>query len=562
VKAFAARVFEQGVAIESSVDITAAMGYYENSFEIAPSANTAYHLAQTFKEQQNGEAALFWLQKALEFDPTNITTLNTIGLIYHFSTNYATAIHFFSLAIQQTHSLSLPPSKIIDGTEVASTAEDAAYIASTRELVSETWFNLGVSQAHSGSILSAGEAYYQASSISNPRELTNYFPLGVTDASDAAKHVVIAPHFRALLNLAALHHAHGILSDGVRAYEESLLQMNRYNSALVSYRDSKIGRGDGRIKTAREVHWNMLVMTRSNLGAALIQNDQINDAEHELLAVYAYIHDINLHTCLQFPANTLPPEEDVLRLGECRHIVRGESHVLSLILNARLRYCNWNGWEVGWMRLLTDSKQGWMLILAGHNQPGGATTDGDLPTLTPFDSLLLPYISAADRLLLAVKTSKMITSNVMKPYTHGNKYSILKTAVQRGETKPIIRIGFLSYDFNSHPTAHLVEAIFVEINRCKGGSIKGKANGICMSKQRVFDDVELFIYSYGKDDNSTYRRNLENVSWPGLMFVLCCVWANILCCGLGPCCAVVVMSLLYCFNCFLFLPFFYNFIVG
>ena len=90
----------------------------------------------------------------------------------------------------------------------------------------------------------------------------------------------------------------------------------------------------------------------------------------------------------------------------------------------------------------------------------------------------------------------------------------------------MINIGFLSYDFNSHPTAHLVEAIFYEISKYKcihtGGctiyssedasdSSAGTGTGSGSQRQHVFDDVRLYIYSYGKDDNSTYRRNLQEV---------------------------------------------------
>lgn len=576
--------------MEATTNIDNALGYYQNAFEIAPSAAVAYHLASVFENQNfHAESSMFWLLRASELDPSNVTTLNKIGLIYHYSTNYATAIHYFSRAIEQFHSFGLDTNADIHlQFGLATTAAEAVALAAKRELMSEVWFNIGVSYAHSGSIELAGEAYYRASVLSNPTGSTYYFPvmdlstiINVHDdamyideddinrvMATAARHVIITPNFRSLLNLAALHHGYGMLSDGVAAYREALSQMNQYSDSLQLYRtklatlDEMRRRKtqtetvdgstsiDARLQGIYEVNWNMFTMTRSNLGAALIQNDQIQEAEKELLKVQAYVRDINKYTCVEFPSNTLPPDQDSLRLAECIHIAKSLSHISSLILNARKRYCNWFHWEVGWMGLLADSQRALKNERIHHAQAQtimetkASAADRSLPTLTPFDSLLLPYITAEERLQLAVATSETITANVIAPHQHENKYSQLKLSLQQQDhlelpvSPPKIKIGFLSYDFNSHPTAHLVEAIFVEISKCKvkGASIAKaecllntvaslgsdhKPNDINATDsssdrvnfgRRVFADVVLYIYSYGKDDNSTYRRSLQKVS--------------------------------------------------
>lgn len=53
-----------------------------------------------------------------------------------------------------------------------------------------------------------------------------------------------------------------------------------------------------------------------------------------------------------------------------------------------------------------------------------------------------------------------------------------------------LRLGFLSYDFNDHPTAHLSEGLFFW-------------NNITDTK------VKFAAYNYGKNDNSTFRKNIE-----------------------------------------------------
>jgi len=52
-----------------------------------------------------------------------------------------------------------------------------------------------------------------------------------------------------------------------------------------------------------------------------------------------------------------------------------------------------------------------------------------------------------------------------------------------------LKIGYICYDFNDHPTAHLAEGLFKFHNQSNA--------------------VNVDAYNYGKDDDSTYRRNIE-----------------------------------------------------
>jgi protein O-GlcNAc transferase len=62
-----------------------------------------------------------------------------------------------------------------------------------------------------------------------------------------------------------------------------------------------------------------------------------------------------------------------------------------------------------------------------------------------------------------------------------------------------LKAGYLCYDFNDHPTAHLVEGLFHH----HASSPRGAG-------------LQVAAYSYGKDDNSTYRRNIEALARPFL----------------------------------------------
>ena len=96
-------------------------------------------------------------------------------------------------------------------------------------------------------------------------------------------------------------------------------------------------------------------------------------------------------------------------------------------------------------------------------------------------------------------TSTTITIRSPVRYVHAKKYRI-----KRGSGKihgflwwwwwfgnePGLRVGYLCYDFNNHPTAHMVEGLFHH------------------------HKYPVYAYSYGKDDNSTYRHNIISLTGP------------------------------------------------
>jgi hypothetical protein len=76
-----------------------------------------------------------------------------------------------------------------------------------------------------------------------------------------------------------------------------------------------------------------------------------------------------------------------------------------------------------------------------------------------------------------------------------------------GSSPPRLRLGFVSYDFNDHPTAHLVEAIFDVVRR--GATPPPPPPAPARPGRHVFASAELVVYSYGHHDNSSYRARLE-----------------------------------------------------
>lgn len=116
--------------------------------------------------------------------------------------------------------------------------------------------------------------------------------------------------------------------------------------------------------------------------------------------------------------------------------------------------------------------------------------------LLPFDTLLVD-ISLHHKCVIAQARSHAILLQLPKdavdipPHSHTHKPAMVARL-------GAIRLGFISFDFNDHPTAHLVEGIF----------------SYAKTLQKLFfskTTIELYVYNYGKNDQSLYRKNLEQV---------------------------------------------------
>ena len=133
-----------------------------------------------------------------------------------------------------------------------------------------------------------------------------------------------------------------------------------------------------------------------------------------------------------------------------------------------------------------------------------------LGPMLPFDTLLMP-VSLRTRLIIAYGASMHISASIF-PSLHTSTFQTNhqqqhQPQYQQGQgkgnepgikgIKKSLRIGFMSYDFNDHPTAHLVEGIFDVVYR---------------RNQYAQRKYTLIIFSYGKNDGSTYRLQLEQVS--------------------------------------------------
>ena len=152
--------------------------------------------------------------------------------------------------------------------------------------------------------------------------------------------------------------------------------------------------------------------------------------------------------------------------------------------------------------------------------------------LLPFDTLMMP-MPLSVMLQIATAASRAFTHYEYQPTTLEIIPS-MTCAVEASDVEshsPVspplhctrkLRLGFISFDFTDHPTAHLIEAVFHIVRTYQGcgndgsscnsdNSIDTESNSVNTATHSMLN-VELIIFSYGKDDESQYRARLQHLS--------------------------------------------------
>jgi hypothetical protein len=133
-----------------------------------------------------------------------------------------------------------------------------------------------------------------------------------------------------------------------------------------------------------------------------------------------------------------------------------------------------------------------------------------LGPLLPFDSLILPTLPFQRLLIAYGASSTFLASKNSVLFKVGLHNRVNDEEYLDLKNKSILHIGFMSYDFNDHPTAHLVEGIFDVMKRLRNHT----------EETNIYESIHLTILSMGKDDNSTYRIRLEEVNIINTYFLI------------------------------------------
>ena len=164
---------------------------------------------------------------------------------------------------------------------------------------------------------------------------------------------------------------------------------------------------------------------------------------------------------------------------------------------------HWKGWELLVDRLVKYSLDS-IAMRRSTSATAGAAVSVDHSykgSLLPFDTLLIAMPMDL-RLLIAQEVSASYHKWTSPFRALSDATEMMDDSAALRQSTRRLRLGFIRYDFNDHPTAHLVIALFETIGR--GGCVIDSRGPLC--------GVELVTFSYGKDDNSSYRRTLERLS--------------------------------------------------
>ena len=159
-----------------------------------------------------------------------------------------------------------------------------------------------------------------------------------------------------------------------------------------------------------------------------------------------------------------------LRIAEARGMVDAADQARTHLLKARVPHCDWVARDAMLAEILDVDRR--------------RMDRGERPALLPFDTLLVDMPPRA-RTRHAVYTSRAL-----------EHYGDLLPPPAQSAPNGSLRVAYMCYDFNDHPTAHLVEGLFRWHRRFKDAFRSARG-------PRALEAVAAL--GYGKDDHSAYR---------------------------------------------------------
>lgn len=186
---------------------------------------------------------------------------------------------------------------------------------------------------------------------------------------------------------------------------------------------------------------------------------------------------------------------------ECFKLSRSYANAYGNLLTIQQASTNWRMWEALVHRNVEDT------LRAMQDARFGDKKLVQIGPILPFTSLMLP---------LTMETRLAIAEAVSLQYSYRpfNKEDLLSASISFS-SQPLLRIGFISFDFNDHPTAHLVETIFNITTSYRDAATPHPSSSPSLSSSflpSTCRQVYLVIYNYGKGDQSPYSLRLQRLA--------------------------------------------------
>jgi len=313
-----------------------------------------------------------------------------------------------------------------------------------------------------GFILNRSERYEEA--ISYFKEALRY----VEFADDIPVPEELYADVNFNLGVASMHT--GRVQDAIAAYRETIRYDHVHAGSYINL--ASIYHKSGQIDQAIELYRNAIVAASTSNDSTWVRSGLVEMSSMNLGV--ALSHRGRSAAALEAFKTSRRSRRNRLRAGLVADYDDNfddfEISLLAHEVRTRRTVCDWR-------RDRTDLRMLYREVLKGLRYDYA-------PALLPFDTLILPLSPAYQRAVAIGWSSQYLRfPQLTLPSASQNR---------RGR----IRIGFLSYDFNDHPTAHMIEGIFKEETTSLG---RPRAH-----------PTDLVAISFGKDDDSVFRREIRD----------------------------------------------------
>jgi predicted O-linked N-acetylglucosamine transferase (SPINDLY family) len=445
--------------------------------------------------------ALHYLHKALEKSPSHLQCRINLGLLYQ------TVLHDYNEAIKVfTESISYHPYSIdlhynlaksytAVGQHQAAIRHYQAILSSIDENNLHSWINLAVAYHQHGDLDTALNYYSSAL-----KAISFHLNKTVVPTGEKVLHNFVNCHKLVLNNRHTLPNPfHYDLSDMLlKDYLNNSTKDNSLCRQIIHSFLNEVYTALLHLYPETELHHDLQLLFK-NMGNAFAQ---IGDFSHAMGYHYAALslvhHEISQlknKACRFFlmdevrekTFNRIILKEDYATQMnvECGSIYNLLIQVACHIFQSGRAGCYFSIWE--WF----DQLYWFIEIYQLYN--------GKESSFLPFDTLGLPVglswrKKVAERHAAHFRNTKGNFSVTLNKTDCCNAHSFPPAPQQQLHVKPLV-VSFLSQDFAEHPTAHLVEGLFVNNHKF----------------QALRSSVHYRVYSYGKNDSSVCRKNIENL---------------------------------------------------
>ncbi len=507
----------------------------QQSFTYSPSAPCAAMLAFAYEALNDEAAAEHWHQRAVETDPEGVAVLHemSLGMQAADRGQYAPALYHFEQVLNITNNSH-----------------------------AEAYYQRALSLQYTGDILGSGDAYFSVLQL-NPIHTKAMLNLAALHHRYGAVEEAVVYYTKAIHVLelyAGVITGYGDASGVAQELQPDRDRSGRGDTGGGTH-DTDKTKPTTSVFESTTVVAHDYIMVRANLALAYMQLGQLQLALVEASGLLKLLQKLQTGMCGGSGRLDAETASETLLLPQCSRLERDISAGRSNLAQIQRASGRWAQWEELYDSLLRDTLNTVQQLWAAMEARGDAAVadrEGTLSPppqpqqqfmgpLLPFDTLLLP-LSNQLRLTIAQTASAVYVTPepteqawraTISPHSR-DRFLAAAAAVAAADDKRVeldhkrrgtsstssgpgssnsyrrgvhsqrVRLGFISFDFNNHPTAQMVISIFEQVrkHRYTKGPIHSRGGDTVRAAPGIFDSVDLYIYSYGRNDGSIYRQQL------------------------------------------------------